>query len=73
MANTLREQFVALITEAMEAEGITQAELARRTGHTTKHVNRVLLGHNGASLEVLEYWAWTLGRHFTLGMKKGRV
>jgi transcriptional regulator with XRE-family HTH domain len=72
MASTLRAQFVALITSALEESGMTQAELARLTGHTPKHINRVLQGHNGASLEVLEYWAFVLGRHWTVALKKGR-
>lgn len=72
MASSLREQMVNMIGSALADSSMTQAELSRRTGHSTKHINQVLLGNATASIEVLEYWAWTLDSHFDVALKKGR-
>lgn len=59
-------QMSLLIATYMENEGITQAELARRIGRTTKHVNQVLNGKAG-SFE-LDYWAFALGMKFEIAL-----
>lgn len=46
------------LAATMEALGITQAEVARRSGFTTKHVNRIVNGRAGYSAEA----AGRLGR-----------
>lgn len=53
-----------LISEALDAAGISQAELARQAGVTQKHVSLVLSGQAGAQLGQLDYWAWLLGLRF---------
>jgi transcriptional regulator with XRE-family HTH domain len=62
-----------LLAEAIEEDGLTQAEFARRVGATPKHVNKVLTSQSSyASMETLDYWAFILGRHWTVELKKGR-
>lgn len=68
-----RQRMARLIAEALEADGLTQAEFAKRVGATTKHVNVVLQGHSYAAMETLDYWAFVLGRHWTVDLKKGRA
>lgn len=51
-----------LLAEAIEADGLTQAEFARRVGASTKHVNQVLTGKAHAYQATLDYWAFVLGR-----------
>lgn len=55
---------IELLAAHMEAEGITQAELARRTGRSAKHINQVFMGKAGTS--ELDYWAFVLGFQFTV-------
>ena len=61
---TAQEQMLAAIQHLMVKHDITQAELARRTGRTTKHVNQVLQGKAG-SME-LDYWLFCLGYRFNV-------
>ena len=58
----------ALIAKALEAAGVTQAELARQSGISPKHVNLVLSGKVGARLGQLDYWAWLLGLRFEVSL-----
>jgi transcriptional regulator with XRE-family HTH domain len=62
----------ALIAEALEKDGLSQAEFCRRAGVSTKHLNLVLNGKATARAATLDYWAWLLGRHFTVRLVKGR-
>lgn len=63
-----QEQMVATIRNLMAAQGITQAELARRIGRTPKHVNKVLNGAAG-SME-LDYWLYVLGFRFVISVER---
>lgn len=57
-----------LIAEALDARGLTQAELARQSGASAKHVNLVLNGRAGAQLGQLDYWAFLLGLRFDVAL-----
>ena len=65
MSYTLDKQR-ALILAALEEDGLTQAEFARRLGRTQKHVSQVLTGKAGT--HELDYWAWVLGRQFVVDL-----
>lgn len=65
----LTEQHMAeLIRRALEADGLTQADFARRTGVSTKHLNLVLSGKATARPAALDYWAFALGREFLVAL-----
>jgi len=53
-----------LIGEAIEEDGLTQAEFARRVGCTPKHANQVLTGKAFAAPATLDFWAFVLGRRW---------
>lgn len=63
---TTAQHMVVLLREWMEANGVSQAELARLTGRTAKHINTVLGGKAGTG--ELDYWAFVLGLRFTVGL-----
>ena len=50
-----------LLAERLEALDMTQAEFARRSGASTKHINQVLNGVATAQAGTLDYWAYILG------------
>lgn len=45
----------------MRLHGVTQVELARRTGYSTKHVNQVLQGRVRLSIALAEEFAEAIG------------
>lgn len=55
-----------LLAEAIEEDGLTQAEFARRVGASPKHVNQVLNGKAHAYQATLDYWAFVLGREWKI-------
>jgi len=55
------EHVATLFDQAFYAEGITQAELARRLGMSPSMVSRVLSGERGISLALLARFAEALG------------
>jgi transcriptional regulator with XRE-family HTH domain len=57
-----------LLAEAIEADGLTQAEFARRVGASPKHVNLVLNGKAHAYQATLDYWAFVLGRRWHIDL-----
>jgi DNA-binding transcriptional regulator YiaG len=67
---TVAEQMARQIADALDADGITQAEFARRCGVTTKHLNQVLRGKATARYAQLDYWAFVLGRTWTVTLHK---
>ena len=69
MRGTIAEQMASQIAEALEADGITQAEFARRTGVTAKHLNQVLRGKATARYAQLDYWAYVLGRSWAVSLQ----
>lgn len=60
----------SLIGQALEEDGLSQAEFCRRVGVTTKHLNQVLLGKATARLQALDYWAFVLGRTFVVTLER---
>lgn len=60
-----------LLADHMQAQNVTQADLARMIGRSAKHVNQVLNGNAGT--HELDYWAWVLGLefHVTLTARDG--
>jgi transcriptional regulator with XRE-family HTH domain len=63
------ERMIELLAKGLADSGMTQAELARRSGMTEKHVSRVLTGRNTASTATLDYWAFLLGLRFIVGLQ----
>lgn len=58
-----------LIAEAIEEDGLTQAEFARRVGCTPKHANQVLNGKAFAAPATLDFWAFVLGRRWVIDLQ----
>lgn len=67
-----QQRMARLIGEHLAEIGMSQAEFARRTGRTPKHVNQVLTGKSTAAMAQLDYWAFTLGLHFEVTLAKER-
>jgi transcriptional regulator with XRE-family HTH domain len=65
------EQLATQLRAAMEAEGMTQAQLCREMGVTQKHVSLMLNGKAGASLGLWDYAAYTLNRTWTVELSSG--
>jgi transcriptional regulator with XRE-family HTH domain len=61
----------ALIGEALDERGISQAEFCRLAGVSTKHLNEVLRGKAVTPLSTLDYWAWLLGCRFDFQLVTG--
>lgn len=57
-----------LIGQALDEDGITQAEFCRRVGCSTKHLNRVISGAATAHPSQLDYWAFVLGRRWRISL-----
>lgn len=67
---SLEREVRSRLRAAVAESGITQIELAERTGYTLKHVNRVLTGKCGLSFAALESIAVVLGLDIVL-VKRG--
>lgn len=61
----LSDDLGRLLREALEADGMTQADLARAMGLSAKHINHMVSGKSGA-LAMYEFAAFTMGRKWTL-------
>lgn len=59
----------AALREALDADGITQAQLAYRTGYSQKHISRVLGGQATAPLSTLDALASALGRRWVIRLE----
>ena len=59
----------ALIGQALVEDGMAQAEFARRVGSSAKHVNQVINGHAVATHALCDYWAWVLGRRWSITLE----
>jgi transcriptional regulator with XRE-family HTH domain len=57
-----------LIGEALDEDGMTQAEFCRRVGTSTKHLNQVISGKATAHVSQLDYWAFVLGRTWSVAL-----
>lgn len=64
-------QMSDLIGVAIDDAGLSQAEFCRRVSTSQKHLSMVLNGHAVAATSTLDYWAWSLDRHFEVRLKKG--
>lgn len=64
------ERMAALIADMLAAQGLTQAEFARRVGVSVKHLNLVLNGKAVARSQALDYWAFVLGYRFEVTLEK---
>jgi plasmid maintenance system antidote protein VapI len=64
----LSDQLAEQLTEALAAEAMTQADLARAMGLSLKHVNHMVNGKSGA-LAMYDFAAFTLGRRWVLTME----
>lgn len=69
MSDLTSRKMAALIGQALEDDGLTQAEFCRRVGVSTKHLNTVLSGKATAREAQLDYWAFVLGRSFHVELK----
>lgn len=65
----LRDQLCIQLLEALALEGMTQADLAREMGITTKHINHLVNGKSG-SFGMFDYAAHVLGRSWTVTMEE---
>jgi len=54
------------IGDALKADGIRQAEFARRVGVSEKHLCKVVAGQAIASPGLLDLWAIALGRRWSI-------
>jgi transcriptional regulator with XRE-family HTH domain len=61
----LSDRLAALLLAEMEAQGVSQADLARAMGLSAKHVNHLVNGKSGA-LAMYDYAAFTLGCRWNL-------
>lgn len=59
----------ALIGKALDEEGVSQAEFCRRVGVSTKHLNQVITGGAVARAVELDYWAFALGREWSVTLE----
>jgi hypothetical protein len=60
------------IADVLADSGLTRAEFCRRVAVSQKHMSLVLNGNALAHPSTLDYWAWMLGRHFSVRLVKGR-
>jgi transcriptional regulator with XRE-family HTH domain len=58
-----------LILEALQADGVTQADLALAVGRTEKHVSQVLTGKAGISFDLAEEMLAALDRQLVVSVK----
>mgnify|MGYP001585956383 CR=1 FL=1 len=70
--SVIRDQLAAAIMETLDADGLSQADLARKTGLSAKHINHLVHGSAG-SFGVYEYVAFVLGRHWTVALESGEA
>jgi len=59
-------RMAALISEALDTRGMSQAEFSRLAGVSAKHLCKVLGGTATAPLSTLDYWAFLLGARFEI-------
>lgn len=56
----------ALVGQALAEDGVSQAEFCRRVGVSPKHLNEVIRGRAVATATQLDYWAFALGRRWSV-------
>lgn len=70
MSGLTAHQMGRLIGQALEEDGLSQAEFCRMVGASAKHVNQVIQGKAVASMAQLDYWAFALGRQWRVALRK---
>lgn len=65
----LSNQMAEALIDALKSEDMTQAQLARETGISAKHINQILNGHSGASFGAYDYLAHTLSRRWVVTLE----
>ena len=63
-------QVAALIQDALDEEGMSQADFCRLAGVSQKHLSAVFLGKAAAPMGTLDYWAFLLGREVRVRLVK---
>jgi hypothetical protein len=58
----------ALVGLALAEDGVSQAEFCRRVGVSPKHLNEVIRGRAVATATQLDYWAFALGRRWSVAL-----
>lgn len=64
----LNDQLADAVLSALNADGITQADLSRSMGLTTKHINHLVHGKSGA-LGMFDFAAHALGRRWVVTLE----
>lgn len=64
----LQEQLADALLHALEVANVTQAELARMTGLSTKHINKMVNGEVAAPA-MFDYCAHALGQRFVVTLE----
>jgi len=61
--------FARELQGVMEAQGVTRAELARRTGRSPQAISRALTGHQNLTVGTMVDLAFAFGHTLDLGIK----
>ena len=61
LADQIRERLFSQVEKAMEQEGISQGEVARRIGAARTNINRVMCRKNAVSIDFLLKMAESIG------------
>ena len=69
LSEKIKDEVFFMIQTTMEIEGITQAEVARRTGALRYNINKVIRGKSPVSLEFLLKIAESIGLEIELKMR----
>jgi transcriptional regulator with XRE-family HTH domain len=66
----LIHEAIDVVTDLMDAEGVSRAEMARRLRTSRSHVTQILNGHN-VTLKTLAKMAYQLGAELRLEVRDG--
>jgi transcriptional regulator with XRE-family HTH domain len=64
MSMNTHDTMVDQISRTLKARKISQADFCRTVNTSTKHLNRVLMGHDLTRTATLDRWAEALGLRF---------
>jgi transcriptional regulator with XRE-family HTH domain len=70
LADRIRTKLFSTVKEAMERDGISQGEVARRIGAARPNINKLMRGRDAASIDFLLKIAESLGLDAELKVKK---
>lgn len=68
MADPVRAQFARCLRDALDDDGLSQADFAAESGFSTKHVNLMLNEKCGWSMAAMEEAARALGREWVVSL-----